>query len=300
MPGVAGQAPRRQRADGVPEESGAAPARPAGQSGGTGPGRRAGVRRVLAACALVVVGVGPAAHAPWAYEVTAVADGGVLSGVVRFVGSPPRLDPLRVNKNRDVCGTQKDPEALVVGPEGGVRDSVILIHGVARGRAPRGELVVDNRHCLFVPHVSAVMVGARVRVRNSDPILHNTHGVLAAPGAGRRTVFNLALPLAGQVIDVTRKLTQVGPVRLLCDAHPHMVAWLYVHDSPYATVTDGRGQFRLEEIPPGTYRVSLWHEGFRQRGVDKDGRPVYEEPTVITKQVTIPPRGAARVEFELR
>jgi hypothetical protein len=221
--------------------------------------------------------------------------------VVRFVGPPPRLEPLRVNKNREVCGDSKEPEALVVGPELGVRGSVILVHGVTRGKKPENELVVDNYGCVFVPHVSAVMAGGRARVRNSDPILHNTHGFLVGPaGAARQTVFNLALPVAGQVIDITRKLNRPGPIRLLCDAHPHMSAWVYVHDSPYVAVTDERGLFHIEALPPGTYHVSMWHEGFRPRGVDKDGRPVYEEPTLVTKEVTIPPGAAATVEFELR
>jgi hypothetical protein len=230
-----------------------------------------------------------------------VSDGGTLSGVVRFVGEPPRLEPLRVNKNREVCGESKAPEALVVSAEGGVRGSVVFVHGVARGKAPEGELVIDNHGCVFVPHVGAVMAGARARVKNSDPILHNTHGVLAGPaGGGKQTVFNLALPSPGQVIDITRKLTKPGLVRLLCDAHPHMSAWVYVHDSPYFAVTDELGQFRIEGVPPGTYQVSMWHEGFRLRGVDKDGRRVFEDTTPVTKEVTIAPRAAASVEFELR
>jgi hypothetical protein len=215
------------------------------------------------------------------------------------VGTPPKLEPIRVNKNREVCGAFKESEALVVGPELGVKGSVVSIAGITRGKKAAGELLLDNHRCLFVPHVSAVMVGTRARVRNSDPILHNTHGFLAA-GGGRQTVFNLALPSAGQVIEITRKLTRPGPVRVLCDAHPHMFAWIYVHPSPYFAVSDGRGAYRIEGIPAGTYRITMWHEGFRSTAVDKDGRPVYDEPTVVTREVTIAPRGTVTVDFELR
>jgi hypothetical protein len=236
-----------------------------------------------------------------AYEAVEVKDGGVVAGVVKFAGTPPRLEPLKVNKNREVCGEAKDSEALVVGPEGGIRGSVVLLEGVTRGKKPEGELLLDNHRCLFVPHVSAVMVGARARVKNSDGILHNTHGFhVATDGAGKQTVFNLALPSAGQIIDITRKLTRPGPVRVLCDAHPHMFAWVYVHDSPYVAVTDERGAFRIAGVPPGTYRVTLWHEGFRPRGIDKDGRPLYDEPQRVTREVTVAPRGTATVDFELR
>src|SRR2546427_5631562 len=77
-------------------------------------------------------------------------------------------------------------------------------------------------------------------------------------------------------------------------------AWILVHDSPYVAVTDERGVFRIADVPPGTYKVTMWHEGFRGRGVDKDGRPVYEEPQTVTREVTIAPRAVATVDFELR
>jgi hypothetical protein len=138
-----------------------------------------------------------------AYEVTTVADGGAVAGVVKFAGTPLRLEPLSVHRNREVCGEQKAPEALVLGPERGVRGSVILVAGV-------------------------------------------------------------------------------------------------VHDSPYYAVTDGRGAFRIDGIPAGSYKVVMWHEGFRPRGLDRDGRPRYDEPRTLTRDVTIAPGATATVDFELR
>lgn len=248
-------------------------------------------RRVAAALLAALVATGAEA----AYEAVEVTDGGTLTGVVRFAGPPPRLAPLAVNKNREVCGEQKPSEALVVGPDGGVKGSVVLLEGVARGKKPTGEVVLDNHKCLFVSHVSAVAVGDKVRVKNSDPILHSTHGFMGKP-----TVFNLALPNKDQMIDITRRLGKPGVIRILCDAHPHMFAWIVVHDSPYVAVTDERGAFKIDNIPPGTYRVTMWHEGFRARGVDKDGRPLFEDPLTVSRDVTIAPRSAATIEFELK
>ena len=250
------------------------------------------MRRVWLAVAMVAM-VAPAAQA--AYEEIAVKDGGMLSGVVRFAGTPPKLDPLPVNKNREVCGEQKPSEALVVGPDRGVRGSVVLIEGVAKGKKATGEVLLDNHRCLLVAHVSALAAGEKARVKNSDGILHNTHGF-----QGRLTVFNLALPNRDQLVDITRRLTKPGVVRVLCDAHPHMFAWLLVHASPSGAVTDDKGAFRIADVPPGTYKVTMWHEGFRPKGVDKDGRPRYDEPRTITRDVTIAPKGAATVEFELK
>ena len=247
--------------------------------------------RLLAALVVTAALAVPAA----AYEIVTVADGGVITGLVKFTGAPPRLEPLAVNKNRDVCGDHKESEALVLGAERGVRGSVILLEGVARGKKPGAEVVLDNHRCVFVSHVTAVMAGERARVKNSDAILHNTHGFLGKP-----TVFNLALPNRDQMIDITRRLTRPGVVRVVCDAHPHMSAWMIVHDSPYYAVTDERGAFRIDAVPPGTYKITMWHEGFRPKGLDKDGRPIFDEPRTITKDITIAPRATATVDFELK
>jgi hypothetical protein len=249
------------------------------------------VLTVLTALALAIVLAAPAA----AYEVMTVGEPGVLTGVVKFVGTPPKLDPLPVNKNRDVCGDSKEAEALVLGPDGGVRGSVILLEGVSRGKKPVGDIVLDNARCVFVSHVTALMTGERTRVKNSDGILHNTHGFLGKP-----TVFNLALPNRDQMIEITKRLTKPGVIRVVCDAHPHMTAWMIVHDSPYYAVTDQRGVFRLDGIPPGSYKVTMWHEGFRSRGLDKDGRPLYDEPRMVSRDVTIAPKATATVDFELK
>jgi|SRR5713101_855273 len=250
--------------------------------------------RVLRIVATIVLALALAAPAV-AYEVVTVPDGGALIGVVKFTGTPPKLDPLPVNKNRDVCGDDKASEALILGPDHGVRGSVILLEGVTRGKTPATEVVLDNHKCLFVSHVSATMAGERARVKNSDGILHNTHGFLA-----RTTVFNLALPNRDQMIDITKRLTKPGVVRVVCDAHTHMFGWIVVHDSPYFAVSDDHGAFRIDGIPPGSYKVTLWHEGYRPRGLDKDGRALYDEPRTITRDVTIAPKATATVDFELK
>lgn len=237
--------------------------------------------------------VGLPGRAP-GYEEADVSTGGALAGTVKFAGRVPKLEPIPVKKNQDVCGTEKQSEALVIGPDGGVKNAVVLIEGITRGKKAQGELVLDNRDCLFAPHVGAVMVGTKARVKNSDPILHNTHGYLE-----RLTVFNLALPIQNQVIDITRRLRKPGLVRVLCDAHTHMFAWVVVHDSPYFAVTDERGRFAIEGIPPGTYEVTLWHEGFVPRGFDRDGRPLYDEPRAVSRKVTVPAGDRVTLDFVL-
>jgi len=241
--------------------------------------------------AALVLGTAPGAVA---YVEGPVPDGGTLAGHVRFGGEPVRGEPIPVRKNVDVCGETKPSQALVVGAARGVRDTVVYLEGVERGKRP-SDFDLDNAKCLFVPHVGAVMAGAKVRIKNADPVLHNTHGF-----HDRQTVFNIALPNKDQVVDVTQRIRKVGVIEVQCDAHTHMRAWIVVRDNPYVAVTDERGQFRITDIPPGRYRVVAWHAGWVVTGKDKDGRPVYDAPRVLTQEVTIPARGEATVGFELK
>jgi plastocyanin len=229
-----------------------------------------------------------------AYVEAPVADGGTLVGRVRFAGEPVKGEPLPVRKNTDVCGDTKPFQALVVGPNKGVRNAVVYLEGVERGKKP-ADFELDNAKCLFVPHVSAVMAGARVRIKNGDPILHNTHGF-----HDRVTVFNVALPNKDQVVDITQRIKKPGVIDVQCDAHTHMRAWIVVRDTPYFAVTDDEGRFRIGEIPPGRYRVVAWHEGWVVTGKDKDGRPLHDPPRLLTQEITIPPKGEATLDFELK
>ncbi len=246
------------------------------------------VALVAAGLALPVAAIG--------YQEGEVTDSGSLTGSVKFVGVPPRIEPLPVKKDREVCGEKTAPEVLVVGPSGGVGGAVILIEGVARGKKPDREIVLDNAKCRFVPHVSVVMRGGSIKVRNSDPVLHDSHGLWD----GKITAFNVALPGRGRDVPITRYLKKPGVIEVRCDAHTHMRAWLVVHDSPYFAVTDREGHFKIDGLPPGTYTVAMWHPGFAQKGIDKDGRPIYDEPRRVTRELTIPPRGTAVANFELR
>ena len=245
------------------------------------------VRLVLVALLAVPVAASSYTEAP-------VADGGVLVGRVRFAGEPVRGESIPVRKNTDVCGESKPSEALIVGPGRGVRHTVVYLEGVERGKRP-ADAELDNVKCLFAPHVLAVMVGGRVRVRNGDPILHNTHG-----REDRQTVFNVALPNRDSAADVTKRIKKPGVLQVLCDAHTHMQGWIVVRDNPYFAVTDDEGRFRIADVPPGRYRVVAWHEGFVVTGKDKDGRPVHDAPRVVTQEVTVQARVETPVDFEIK
>jgi plastocyanin len=233
-----------------------------------------------------------------AYEAVTVADGGAIEGTVTFGGPVPSLPPVPVDpQHHEFCGAEVPAEALVVDPAGGgVRYAVVYLEGIDRGK-PRPEgppLVLDNRKCLFAPHVLSATLGDTLRVRNADPVLHNIRARLLGE---TRTLLNIVQPTQGQETD--RDIRRTGVTALSCDAHPHMHGWLLAFEHPYHAVTDARGRFRLADVPPGRYRVVAWHEGWNRLRLER-GHPVYDEPHRLAQEVEVPPSGTAKVVFEIK
>jgi hypothetical protein len=190
-----------------------------------------------------------------AYEVIEVTNGGVLKGSVTFAGTAPTTEALEVTKNQDICGAKVPSEILIVDTNGGVKNAVVTIEGIAQGKAfGTKTYTLDNKGCVFVPHVQVMPVKEKLEIINSDPILHNTHAFL-----GTATVFNLALPLQNQTIP--KRMKRPGVLSVKCDAgHTWMSAYVVVVESPYCSLTDESGSFEITDIPPGTYQVKAWHE----------------------------------------
>ncbi|MBI4525385.1 MAG: hypothetical protein HY695_16410 [Deltaproteobacteria bacterium] len=180
---------------------------------------------------------------------------GRIVGTVRLKGGFKTPPPLRVNKNRDFCGAEVPNKSLLIGPEGGVQNAVIIIRGLQIDKSARrpGTFVLDNKNCAFVPHVQVVPVGSELLLLNSDPILHDAHARM-----GRETLFNVGLPSWRQV---KKRLTREGLVKIECDVlHTWQNAYILVTSSPYSSITDKMGEFIIEQVPAGRYEVEFWHE----------------------------------------
>jgi hypothetical protein len=131
----------------------------------------------------------------------------------------------------------------------------VYLRDVRKGKAwtkPASTPEIVNRQCVFVPHVQALPLGSLVIV-NADPVMHNTHGF-----HDKATAFNVALPLKNQRIE--RPLKKPGLMRVECDAHGWMLAWIYVAENPYHAVTKKDGTFAISDVPPGAYTLVAWHE----------------------------------------
>jgi len=208
-----------------------------------------------------------------AYVPGTVADAGRVGGRVVFQGTARPARPIQVTKDSAVCGAvAHTDESLVVGPDGGVRYAVVSIGPIARGKpwpAAAGPSL-DQHSCWFIPHVQVIPAGATLDVVNSDGILHNIHTYPKnnPPANMAQPKFKKTLQLPFQAPDV---------VKVNCDVHSWMSAWIVVAAHPYYAVTDGHGGFSLEGVPPGTYTLRAWHETLGTR----------EQP------ITVAPGGAA-------
>jgi hypothetical protein len=203
---------------------------------------------------LILAAVLAASDSALSYEETTVSGGGSISGKVVYQGDVP-MRKIITTKDQDVCGGIRDEPEIIVDAEKTVKDAVVYLAKVDKGKAwpaagPRP--VLNNVKCVFEPRVQ-VMRGGKLDVKNSDPVLHNTHGFY-----GKRTAFNLALPNKDQVIEAD--LDRPGTVRVECDAHGWMLGWVYVLDNPYYAVTGADGSFTIADVPPGDYTLIATHE----------------------------------------
>jgi plastocyanin len=198
---------------------------------------------------------------------------GEVRGEVRYRGTPPAPPPLEVTKDRKVCGESARDESVLVA-EGGLANVVVRV--VVPGAAPvPARVALDQRGCRFVPHVVAAPVGSTVDLMNGDPLLHGVHG-----WSGVATAFNVPMALEGE--RKAQVLARPGPIRVGCDVHGWMTAWILVVDGPHYAVTDARGRFAIAGVPAGTWTAIAWHERLGER----------------IGTVKVPPDGAGRLELD--
>ena len=121
---------------------------------------------------------------------------------------------------------------------------------------PTQPVTIDQRACFYLPRVVGAQVGQTLQVRNSDPMLHNVHS-LSAGGNG----FNVGQPSAGMVYTFQLKEEEVM-LRLKCDVHRWMTAYIGVVSHPYFAVSGTGGTFEIANVPVGTYTIQTWHERY--------------------------------------
>ncbi|MBI4816083.1 MAG: hypothetical protein HY791_07495 [Deltaproteobacteria bacterium] len=196
-----------------------------------------------------------------AYAPVKVESPGTIRGTIHYLKAVPEPRLLEINKDKAYCEKRAPTdESVLVSPAKGLKNVVVFIQKIEKGNAVTPtEATLDNDGCSYKPHVQALAVGSVLGVRNSDPILHNTHA-----RAKSVDVFNYGLPNQGEVVKKT--ISQKGMIELSCDAgHKWMKGYIAVFDHPYFAVTDVDGGFVLQGVPSGSYTLAYWHEKLGQR-----------------------------------
>lgn len=208
-----------------------------------------------------------------AYEGVDGFAGVSVSGRVTLRDPPAPLPATPVPEHHAACGKSRPNLAYLKSADGGLANVVVSLVGIERGKPlDKGKAVLENKDCEFVPRVSALALGTKLTILNSDGMPHSAHAKLAG-----KTQFNVALP--ARDLKARKKLKRPGVLELSCDAgHTWMRGWIHVVEHPYVAVTDASGGFTLSDVPAGKYTLHLWHEA-----AGEQRRPIEVRPEVGAK-----------------
>jgi plastocyanin len=204
-----------------------------------------------------------------------------VKGVVKFVGEAPkpRLISMKADRQCDAIhgGKSVTAEDVVVNPNGTLKWVFVYVKEGVKGKynPPSEPVVLDQQGCLYKPRVFGIMVGQKLEIRNSDPLLHNVH---ATPKKNKP--FNIGQPVKGMKTYQTFNTPEIM-VPFKCDVHPWMSAYAGVLDHPFFSVSNDKGEFEIKNLPPGTYTIEAWHEKFG----------------TLTQTVTVKPGETKKIEF---
>ncbi|MBM3795560.1 MAG: hypothetical protein FJW31_16205 [Acidobacteria bacterium] len=203
-----------------------------------------------------------AAPAEPSYFTADPATAGLVRGRVTLAGRPPK--PTRLAIEEDVTCAQLNPQGLrseefAVANGGALANVLVYVKKGLEGKTfappPKTETVaIDQRQCRFQPHVFGIRAGQTLRVTNSDPLTHNIH-----PQPKNNREWNQSQE-DGAVALERRFPFPEQMVRIKCNVHPWMRAYVHVMEHPYFAVTGADGSFEIASLPPGDYVIEALHE----------------------------------------
>lgn len=213
--------------------------------------------------------------------VAAPALAGSVTGVARWEGTDP--DGVIQMDADPTCLLLHDQEVyteqVVHDDQGNLANVFVYVKGglgAGRWPVPEEPHLLVQKGCIYSPHVSGLMVGQDLVIRNDDETLHNVH---ALPTANRE--FNQGQPIQGMEMTRTFDKPEVM-VRFKCDVHPWMSAYMGVLEHPFFAVTGADGSYSIDGLPAGTYELEAWHEELGTR----------------TSSVTVTDDGSAEAGFD--
>ena len=205
---------------------------------------------------------------------------GSVAGTIKLDGTPPP-GPAKTTIDEPVCGTKSDSPVTVAPKTGALSNAIVWVADVKTGKPfpmdKRAELATQR--CELEPRVQAVVLGATVNVFNDDKSLHR---LVFTPIGTHDTLTVMPFFNTGQVVASELLSKSSGIVEVRCARHPWMRGYIAVFDHPYFAVTESDGSFKIDSLPPGTYRMMVWHEGM--------AKPVEQ-------RVTVAANGTAKVNL---
>ena len=188
---------------------------------------------------------------------------GSLSGNVKYDGKVPKPKPLKMDAD-PVCGAAHESkvlsESFIVDDNMNLKNVLVWLKDVKYdGKTEETPAILDQKGCVYIPHVLGVMKGQKVIIKNSDETLHNIHSM-----AEKNEQFNFAMPRVVKEKETSFNSVE-EPFYIKCDVHPWMKSWVLVQDHPFFAVTDENGNYKIDNIPPGTYEVIAWQEKFKMK-----------------------------------
>ena len=168
-----------------------------------------------------------------------------------FSGKIEQLKPYKTGKYKKACGSDIPNESMLIDNKG-VRNSVISLHGKTL-KKKSGEYKLNQKQCQYEPHVIAIPVNSELKIHTSDPINHNIHTY-----SFENDPINIMF-LPGQDA-YSQEMEEAEIIKVECDLHNWMRAWIVVTPNAYSTVSDSDGSFEIPDVPPGKYELTAWHE----------------------------------------
>ena len=183
---------------------------------------------------------------------------GTITGHVHYMGPTPVNPIIRMGAdprcNKLYVGKRPTSPTFVVGADGAFANVLVNLDGSFPATPPSTmPVVLDQKDCQYVPRVIAARVGQTLQVRNDDPTEHNVH---ASSMAGND--FNTTQPIKSMPFEFKLKAGEI--LRVRCDNHTWMTAYIAIFDHPYSSVSGADGAFTITNVPAGKQTVKAWHE----------------------------------------
>lgn len=190
------------------------------------------------------------------------ATAATITGKVVFQGTAPKRRRIRMDAEAACVSLHKEPvyaEEVVANDNGTLRHVFIYVKeglGDRTFSTPKEPAILDQKGCMYMPHVGGALVNQEIHILNSDPTTHNIHPV---PKNNRE--WNTSMPPGGEKLVRTFPREEVL-VPFKCNVHPWMKSYIGVLRHPFFAVTGPQGTFEIKGLPPGEYVIEAWHEKY--------------------------------------